>query len=338
MKRIILLLVIVVSSQIIMAQSQSNCNVPNVLRSNYDSDVKHLALKRVYDLGSTYKDSIKIPIKFQDTIWSGLAAIFNLTSLEERDSVFDNYCIHNQFSDYVFTDVYVHLDVSHSWTQNWKTLNTTTGVLALDKLISNYGFKVTYYSSTIKYAILTTKQTINAKPFCDSLQTFLGITFAEPKPTMYGAGDEIIYSKIGNDQFYDFVVGYGDCQSGCIAKHTFKFKVNKCSVDYVGVFDKTSPSYSIPDPINCEITAAAKISKIIPEQIKIYPNPARNSIFIESLKNGKMEVLNLQGQLVLSGALSQTTTEVNVTDLSKGVYFIKVTADKEVSIKKIMKD
>jgi hypothetical protein len=177
MKRVILLLVIVVCSQRIMAQLQSNCNVPNVLRSNYDSDVKHLALKRVYDLGTTYKDSIKIPIKFQDTIWNGLAAIFNLTSLKERDSVFDNYCIHNQFSDYVYTDVYVHLDANYSWTQNWKTLNTSTGVLALDKLISNYGFTVTYYSSTIKYAVLTTKQTINAKPFCDSLQTFGGITF-----------------------------------------------------------------------------------------------------------------------------------------------------------------
>ena len=65
MKRIILFLVIVACFQTIHAQIQSNCNVPNVLRSNYDSDVKHLALKRVYDLGSTYKDSIKIPIKFQ---------------------------------------------------------------------------------------------------------------------------------------------------------------------------------------------------------------------------------------------------------------------------------
>ncbi len=338
MKRVILLLVIVVCSQRIMAQLQSNCNVPNVLRSNYDSDVKHLALKRVYDLGTTYKDSIKIPVKFQDTIWNGLAAIFNLTSLKERDSVFDNYCIHNQFSDYIYTDVYVHLDANYSWTQNWKTLNTTTGVLALDKLISNYGFTVSYYSSTIKYAILTTKQAINAKPFCDSLQTFGGVLFVEPKPTMYGAGDEIIYSKVGNDQFYDFVVGYGDCQAGCIANHTFKFKVNKCSVDYLGVFDKTSPSYSIPDPINCEITSSVKITKIIPEQIKIYPNPAKNSIFIESIKNCKMEVFDLQGQLVMSIILSQNTSKVDITGLSKGVYFIKVTADEDVMVRKIMKE
>jgi hypothetical protein len=51
-----------------------------------------------------------------------------------------------------------------------------------------------------------------------------------------------------------------------------------------------------------------------------------------------MEVFDLQGQLVMSIILSQNTSKVDISGLSKGVYFIKVTADEDVMVRKIMKE
>lgn len=338
MKRLILLLTLFVCSQAIHAQIQSNCNPSNVLIAHYDYDIKHLALKRIYDVKSPSMDSIKIPEKFQDTIRKGLAAIFNLTTLVERDSVFDNYCIHQSISNMLFTNIYVGVDKSFAWTQNWKNKNITTGIPDLDKLLSTYGFTVASYSNLINYAVLTTNQIINVMPLCDSLESFAGVIYSDPQP-VNGDGDKIIYTKIGNDRFYDFTVGYGDCQSGCIAKHTFKFKVNNnCSVNYLGVVDINNSGYSIPKPINCNISATSIKKQIAKESFNIYPNPSNNHIFVESSQLGLIELYNLQGQLILNTSINQAITKVDLSALPNGIYMLKASTDNGYSINKIVKD
>src|ERR1035437_4640516 len=94
MKKLHLLIILIVCIQTTKAQIPSSCIAPPVLQTHYDADIKHLALKRIFNQNSPYKDSIKVPQNYQDTISQGLAAIFNLTSVIQRDSVFDNYCIH----------------------------------------------------------------------------------------------------------------------------------------------------------------------------------------------------------------------------------------------------
>lgn len=234
------------------AQFTSSCLVPTSLLTNYESDVKHLALQRIIAQNSTYKDSIVIPQSFQDTIWQGLAAIYNLNNLVERDSVFNNYCIHQDVK-IVYQQIYVSVNTSYTWTQQWQTLNTTTGITQLDNLLSTYGFTVTSYSTFGNYATLTTMQNINVVPLCDSIATFAGVNFSEPK-TIVGDGNRIEYTKSGNDRYYDFTVGYGDCPSGCTSRRISRFKVyNNCVVDYLGVFYYASPTDVLPSPPNCSL-------------------------------------------------------------------------------------
>jgi len=337
-KRIGLLFIILVSFQTLKAQIQSNCNATQVLQAYYDHDIKHLAVKRMFDLKSTNMDSITISERYQDTIRKGMAAIFNLTTLPERDSIFDKYCIHQAISNYLYTEIVVAVDKDYTWTQEWKNLKTITGISALDKLISRYGFAVTRFSSIATYAVLTTNQIINIKPLCDSLETFAGVLFAEPQ-AVYGDGDEIIYTKIGNNRFYDFTVAYGDCQSGCIAEHTFKFKVdNNCSVSYLGVFDKTSPGYALPKPINCNISTTSIRRPVAEESMRVYPNPTADHLLIESVQKGQIELFNLQGQQVLSADLNSKTMRIDLSNLSNGIYFLKTHVDKDVSVRKIIKN
>ncbi len=303
------------------AQIPSNCIIPPALQNNYDADVKHLALERIFNQNSNYKDSIDVANNYQDTIWQGLSAIFNLTSVPQRDSVFDKYCIHQEASYFIYHSIYVAVDTSNSWTQQWQNLNITTGITLLDNLLSTYGFIVSNFTnlSSINYATLTSTQNINMIPLCDSIETFTGVVYSEPKQPI-GDGNDLFYSKQGNERFYSFNLGLGDCPSGCTGSYTYNFKVyDDCSVDYLGVVENIGFGDELPIPINCNITTSIK--NIDENAIfSIYPNPVNNIlIFSEPQKN--IKIYTIQGKLILSK--EEHSSSISTEELTEGIYFIK---------------
>lgn len=337
MKKIFLSLILSICVYSANAQSSSNCIVPIILQTNYDADVKHLALQRIFNQNVPYKDSIKIPQNYQDTIWAGLAAIFNLSSNIERDSVFDNYCIHHDASNFIYHNIYVKVDVSHSWTQQWQNLITNTGITALDNLLSVYGFSITSFSSFVNVATLSTTQNINVIPLCDSIATFAGVQYSEPK-SIIGSGNEITYNTSGTDRYYNFSVGYGDCPSGCIGKHTFKYKVHdNCSVDFLGKIDLIDPSTSIPAPPNCNITTSIENNeKTLP--FTIFPNPAKNLITITQTEKSftTYEIYSLHGTLISENKIETTIQKVDLSTYSKGIYLVKLIGKEKTVFKKVV--
>lgn len=64
--------------------------------------------------------------------------------------------------------------------------------------------------------------------------------------------------------------------------------------------------------------------------IRIYPNPVRSSLFVESNVNDKIELLTLNGIVVKTITVSDQQTIINVNDLQKGVYLLRVQNDNEV--------
>lgn len=337
MKKIFLSVFIVICFHTTNAQSSFNCIVSNILQTNYDADVKHLALQRIFNQNVTYKDSIKIPQNYQDTIWAGLAAIFNLSSNIERDSVFDNYCIHHDASNFINHNIYVKVDVSYNWTQQWQNLITNTGISALDNLLSTYGFSITNFSTFVNVATLSTTQNINVIPLCDSIATFAGVQYSEPK-TIIGSGNEITYNTIATDRYYNFTVGYGDCPSGCIGKHTFKYKVySNCSVDYLGKEDLIDPSTSIPAPPNCNITTSIE-NKEKTKPFNIFPNPTKNTVTI--FQTEKMfttyEIYSLNGTLITENKIETINQKIDLSSYSKGMYLMKLIGKEKTAFKKIV--
>lgn len=337
MKKIFLSLILLICFNSANAQSPSNCIVSNILQTNYDADVKHLALQRIFNQNISYKDSIKVSQNYQDTIWAGLAAIFNLSSNIERDSVFDNYCIHHDASNFIYHNIYVKVDVSYSWTQQWQNLNTNTGITALDNLLSVYGFSITNFSTFVNVATLSTTQNINVIPLCDSIATFAGVQYSEPK-SLIGSGNEITYNTIGTDRYYNFSVGYGDCPSGCIGKHTFKYKVYaNCSVDYLGKEDLIDPSTSIPAPPNCNITTSMEnMEKNMP--FTIFPNPVKNIITITQTEKlfTTYEIYSLNGTLITENKIDSTNQKVDLSSYSKGMYLVKLIGKEKTIFKKVV--
>jgi hypothetical protein len=74
--------------------------------------------------------------------------------------------------------------------------------------------------------------------------------------------------------------------------------------------------------------------------ISIFPNPSNgliNIAFAESTKDNKIEVLNSLGQLVFTKDISkQSTTIIDLTNHTKGIYFIKVQSGNGVIVRKVV--
>ncbi|HNW97075.1 MAG TPA: T9SS type A sorting domain-containing protein [Bacteroidales bacterium] len=74
----------------------------------------------------------------------------------------------------------------------------------------------------------------------------------------------------------------------------------------------------------------------------LYPNPASNSIIIEnkSSKN-KMNILliyNTQGKPVLQKISFQPATTIDISELSEGMYFLKIKNESQIIMKKFIKE
>lgn len=73
------------------------------------------------------------------------------------------------------------------------------------------------------------------------------------------------------------------------------------------------------------------------KNISIYPNPAQSQIQLISNETMKsVTIIDLFGKTIKSNLMS--TSSIDISDLSKGVYFLRIYTDKGMAIKKIIKD
>ena len=98
------------------------------------------------------------------------------------------------------------------------------------------------------------------------------------------------------------------------------------------------------------VNYSGQISKILGEvlsvdrietiSVRMYPNPANDKVTIQ-LDQGNMaglSVMDLKGSVLYSEENIQATSkEINIESLSQGIYLVKITSEKGVSVKKLVK-
>jgi hypothetical protein len=339
MKRIVVILTFLAISFSTKAQLPSSCNVPDVLKSNYEFDVAHLTFKWLYEIHSPDTSLIEIPKWAQEPIWEGLAAIYNRHDIIEIDSLFNKYCVHNSIThSSVHRSIVIDVDTSFAWTKNWAQLQTITGIPALDSLLAKYGFNVyRYFELTHVFAELETTQSINVLPLCDSLESFPGIISAHFSGYA-GDGNRIKFEYSDNARLYTFTLAWGDCLAGCTSFHIWKFKVYPdCSVDFLGIENYISDHY-YPEPLNCNLSDDVPGQPATEPTVTVFPNPAGDYQTVRTTLPGILSfvLVNVFGQKLLSGTFQKETT-LNLRTLNRGLYFLVIQEDnKTIITKKIM--
>lgn len=104
--------------------------------------------------------------------------------------------------------------------------------------------------------------------------------------------------------------------------YTYGNEGGKIIVDNVSIYDKSTLSTN---------NLAGK------EQIKTFPNPTTDSVFIQGLKySNKYSVYSILGQEVLNGRVSQSENTINVKTLKNGIYLLRLESGNVIKfIKKI---
>lgn len=65
------------------------------------------------------------------------------------------------------------------------------------------------------------------------------------------------------------------------------------------------------------------------KEVSVYPSPANNQIFVKDLNNNlsKIEIYNVLGKRVISAIIKDSNQKINTSNLSNGLYIIKLSDD-----------
>jgi hypothetical protein len=78
------------------------------------------------------------------------------------------------------------------------------------------------------------------------------------------------------------------------------------------------------------------------DNFNVYPNPAKDIIITNQekgyLKKNEIAIYNIQNQLIFKQESEKIKTEINITKLTKGLYFLKIENEKEVFVRKFIKE
>lgn len=107
-------------------------------------------------------------------------------------------------------------------------------------------------------------------------------------------------------------------------------------------------TYTYIDSSGCSVSASDSLIVVICSGVndidsnpdfEIYPNPFADNLTIDSYANetGKLQVLNVLGQVVYSQKITKGKTTINFSELSSGIYFIQNTVGEKTNTQKLIK-
>lgn len=87
------------------------------------------------------------------------------------------------------------------------------------------------------------------------------------------------------------------------------------------------------DPFDCGVVMS--VEDLNQSTFTLYPNPAKNSLFIESLEKGNISIYDLSGKKVLSKNNLNGKNQINLS-LPKGIYLVQFETKTATSTKKLV--
>ena len=72
----------------------------------------------------------------------------------------------------------------------------------------------------------------------------------------------------------------------------------------------------------------------------VYPNPAHDKLFIVNQTTGNFDavILSMDGRLLSAHSLCGTKAMLDVSDLTDGLYIIKIHSDRGILVNKFLKE
>ncbi|MCO6501162.1 MAG: T9SS type A sorting domain-containing protein [Vicingus serpentipes] len=94
---------------------------------------------------------------------------------------------------------------------------------------------------------------------------------------------------------------------------------------------------STPRTLAVTVCTPVSINELNKKEINIYPNPAQNTIHISGVYNNnnignkEVKIIDVLGKTIYSSIINSTNYQIDVSELSRGVYFIQLNDNKLIS-------
>ena len=210
---------------------------------------------------------------------------------------------------------------------------------------------ITYYLSLLAFLISFNVQSQNfyvtsgslAQTTIDScsstvvtVNTFLGCINWVQGPSSYTVSGSIIRVRVN-------CTSSPICQ-GAISNPVYTETLQNLSpgtysvrgVPYLDNVKGTAVSLGTLTVTSCIATGVKDVQAT--ERFNVYPNPTTNYITIENFSGSKeyFQIFDLSGREALNGLVQQNTSQVDLSSLSPGVYFMKYEFGNEEFVQKII--
>lgn len=133
-------------------------------------------------------------------------------------------------------------------------------------------------------------------------------------------------TKVGTENTWKNIpVRSGENSSGGIKTDTALFTWGADSYWQLGNNDGTATNSSVPTQVTCVDNQLAVNDVSSGKKLSIYPNPAKDFVVLQSARSiSEVKIYNVAGALVKSISNIASDNKVNVSDLSVGVYIVKI--------------
>ena len=87
-------------------------------------------------------------------------------------------------------------------------------------------------------------------------------------------------------------------------------------------------------------TSEPEVKEFMNERLSIFPNPSTNKVTLSSSAingNTQLSIFNVSGEKVIERQLTNTETQIDISALPRGVYFVRVQDEKRIEVGKIIK-
>ena len=105
------------------------------------------------------------------------------------------------------------------------------------------------------------------------------------------------------------------------------------SINYIDDITLSVPEAKIAEVSSENVIDANGVERYL-EDIRVYPNPTTGNLYIDAMDVQKVECFNQMGQLV---GVYDNANELNISDLSNGVYMLRITVPQGVTMRKVVK-
>ena len=201
--------------------------VPALIRQEYRQDAARLTLRHMLRSGSADSSTIELNATLWQAAYMGLLHIYLASEqIPACDSVTRLFAIHT-FPNPPLDAMIVGLDTTVAWTRFWLNKQNLTGKPEVDDLVRRYNLTITHVSvfpNALPFVVVKSGHFLNTVALSKVLEGIQGILFAGPDWAI-GDGSDIRLDDPTEGLRYHFSIGWGDCPSGCIYRHTWHIAV-----------------------------------------------------------------------------------------------------------------